>query len=262
MKAASRQPAYKLAATEVKRYIEEHQLGGGDPLPSEATLCQELGMSRASLREGLKALESLGIIRTRHGEGVFVAHFSFDPIVHNLPYSIAAQGASLRELLEVRAALEVGMISQIARRVGPSDVAALRQLAQRMLERSERGREFRRRRTAPSTPRLFQCLGNAFLLSLVDLFWQVFTRLADHLPAPDQAAQRATALDHLRVVDMLESGDVHRTRAGAPPAFRRDIPPAQRTLEGEGPAVEHPLERLPSRFALTSSQPGSLQGDT
>ena len=45
--------------------------------------------------EGLKALESLGIIRTRHGEGVFVAHFSFDPIVHNLPYSIAAQGASL-----------------------------------------------------------------------------------------------------------------------------------------------------------------------
>lgn len=207
MKSSSRQPAYKIAATEVKRYIEEHRLGGGDALPSEATLCQELGMSRATLREGLKALESLGIIRTRHGEGVFVAHFSFDPIVHNLPYSIAAQGASLRDLLEVRTALEVGMISQIAQRVGPADVAALRQLAQRMLERSERGESFAQEDRAFHAA-LFQCLGNPFLLSLVDLFWQVFTRLADRLPAPDQAAQRATALDHLRVVDMLASGDV------------------------------------------------------
>lgn len=207
MKSSTRMPAYKLAAAEVKRYIEEHQLGGGDPLPSEAIMCQELGMSRASLREGLKALESLGIIQTRHGEGVFVAHFSFDPIVHNLPYSIAAQGSSLRDLLEVRAALEVGMLAQIPARVRPGDIAELRQLALRMLERSERGESYAREDQAFHAA-LFQCLGNPFLLSLVDLFWQVFSRLADHLPAPDRDAQRATAQDHLRVVEMLEAGDV------------------------------------------------------
>jgi DNA-binding FadR family transcriptional regulator len=207
VKTFSRQPAYQLATAEVKRYIEEHQLRGGDPLPSEAVLCQELGMSRASLREGLKALESLGIIRTRHGEGVFVAHFSFDPILHNLPYSIAAQGSSLRELLEVRCALEVGMMAQVVSRISPSDIAELRDIAGQMLQHSEQGLSFAELdRSFHAT--LFRCLGNAFLLSLVDLFWQVFNRLSDRLPAPDAQAQRDTAQDHLAVALMLQAGDV------------------------------------------------------
>ena len=207
MKTFTRLPAYQLATTEVKRYIEEHELKGGDPLPSEAVLCQELGMSRASLREGLKALESLGIIRTRHGEGVFVAHFSFDPILHNLPYSIAAQGSSLRELLEVRCALEVGMIAQVVTCISPSDIDELRSLAQQMLQRSDQGESFAELDRAFHAT-LFRCLGNAFLLSLVDLFWEVFNRLADRLPAKDTQAQRATAKDHMAVAQMVEAGDV------------------------------------------------------
>jgi DNA-binding FadR family transcriptional regulator len=207
VKTFTRLPAYQLATSEVKRYIEEHELKGGDPLPSEAVLCQELGMSRASLREGLKALESLGIIRTRHGEGVFVAHFSFDPILHNLPYSIAAQGSSLRELLEVRCALEVGMIAQVVASISPADVDELGDLAQQMLQCSERGQSFAELDRAFHAT-LFRCLGNAFLLSLVDLFWQVFNRLSDRLPVPDAVAQRATAQDHLAVAQMVQSGDV------------------------------------------------------
>lgn len=207
MKSFTRLPAYQLATTEVKRYIEQHELKGGDPLPSEALLCQELGMSRASLREGLKALESLGIIRTRHGEGVFVAHFSFDPILHNLPYSIAAQGSSLRELLEVRCALEVSMIAQVVASIGPSDIDELGELAQQMLRRSESGESFAELDRAFHAT-LFRCLDNTFLLSLVDLFWQVFNRLSDRLPVPDAVAQRATAQDHLAVAQMVQSGDV------------------------------------------------------
>ena len=207
MKTFTRLPAYQLATTEVQRYIEEHELKGGDPLPSEAVLCQELGMSRASLREGLKALESLGIIRTRHGEGVFVAHFSFDPILHNLPYSIAAQGSSLRELLEVRCALEVGMIAQVVACISPADIEELHDLGGQMLERSERRQSFAELDRAFHAT-LFRCLGNAFLLSLVDLFWQVVNRLSDHLPQPDALAQRATAEDHLAVALMVQAGDV------------------------------------------------------
>jgi DNA-binding FadR family transcriptional regulator len=207
VKTFTRLPAYQLATTEVKRYIEEHELKGGDPLPSEAVLCQELGMSRASLREGLKALESLGIIRTRHGEGVFVAHFSFDPILHNLPYSIAAQGSSLRELLEVRCALEVGMIAQVVACISPADIEELHDLAGQMLERSEQRQSFAELDRAFHAT-LFRCLGNAFLLSLVDLFWRVFNRLSDHLPQPDALAQRATAEDHQAVALMVQAGDV------------------------------------------------------
>jgi DNA-binding FadR family transcriptional regulator len=238
LKPTGRQPAYKVAAAGVKRYIEAHQLAGGDPLPSEAQLCQELGMSRATLREGLKALESLGIIHTRHGEGVFVAHFSFDPIVHNLPYSIAAQGASLRDLVEVRTALEVGLIARVALCIEAADVASLRQLAMRMVERSQHGHSYAEEDRAFHAT-LFRCLGNPFLLSLIDLFWQVFSRLADRLPAAGRAERRAIALAHLRVVELLEAGDVPALEQ----AHRRHFDEISQRLNRADAAAANPMAR-------------------
>ncbi len=81
----------------------------GRSLPAEPALALQLGISRPSLREGIKALESVGVLQSRHGEGVFVADFSFDSIVDNLPYSMLADRVQLGQLLEVREALEVGI---------------------------------------------------------------------------------------------------------------------------------------------------------
>ncbi|MBP8135615.1 MAG: FadR family transcriptional regulator, partial [Rhodoferax sp.] len=134
MKLPPRLPAYKLVALAIKEFIESNGLKKGDALPAEAAFAQQLGISRPSLREGVKALESVGVLESRHGEGVFVADFSFDPIVDNLPYSLLADDAQLLHLLEVRTALEVGMIPKIVQIVPAQDLIKLRQLASRMHE--------------------------------------------------------------------------------------------------------------------------------
>ncbi|MWR20551.1 GntR family transcriptional regulator, partial [Helicobacter pylori] len=109
-----RQPVYLRAQDAIKSYIERHRLGPGAPLPSEVALAQELGTSRASLREGIKSLEALGIVEVRRGEGLFVKAFSFDSIFNSLPYSFAVDGRSLRELTQVRGALEEGLMWMVA----------------------------------------------------------------------------------------------------------------------------------------------------
>ena len=48
----------------------------GSKLPSEKELCQTMGVSRVSIREGIQHLVSLGILETRHGEGTFVREWS------------------------------------------------------------------------------------------------------------------------------------------------------------------------------------------
>ena len=99
------------------------------------------------------------------------------------------------------------MIGQVVASISPADIEELQEIAGQMLARSAQGQSFAELDRAFHAT-LFRCLGNAFLLSLVDLFWQVFNRLSDHLPQSDALAQRATAQDHLAVALMVQAGDV------------------------------------------------------
>nr|WP_295085868.1 FadR/GntR family transcriptional regulator [uncultured Roseateles sp.] len=204
---ATRIPAYRQAQMEIKRYIEAQKLGLGDPLPPESVLAEKLGISRPSLREGVKALESLGIVEARHGEGVFVSAFSFDTIIENLPYSIVADGKKLVDLLQVRAALEIGVLDQVADQIGDEDKKRLRDIATRMLEAAQRNEQFDQE-DGEFHSTLFRCLNNAFLSRLVDLFWQVFRRMnkASDFDS-EQWSLESTAKDHLHIVEMIERGD-------------------------------------------------------
>jgi DNA-binding FadR family transcriptional regulator len=203
----SRVPAYRQAQIEIKSYIEEHRLRFGDALPAEGQLAQDLGISRPSLREAMKSLESLGVVESRHGEGIYVKAFSFDSIIDNLPYAFIAEGHSLRELLEVRAAIEIGAAPQIVSRIAASEVARLRALAQQMLTRA-REHELYEEQDREFHATMYQCLDNPFLSRLIDLFWHVFHRLNFSSGQPEHWLVEATAHDHIEIVDMLEAGDL------------------------------------------------------
>ncbi|RAR53340.1 DNA-binding FadR family transcriptional regulator [Paraburkholderia unamae] len=203
----SRIPAYRQAQMEIKSYIERHGLRFGDALPSEGQLAQDLGMSRPSLREAMKSLESLGVVESRHGEGIYVKAFSFDSIIDNLPYAFIAEGHSLRELLQVRAAIEIGAVPEIHARIPAADVARLRVLAQQMLARAE-AHELYEEQDREFHATLHQCLDNPFLSRLIDLFWQVFRRLNHSTGQPEHWLIEATARDHIDIVDRLEAGDL------------------------------------------------------
>lgn len=203
MKTSTRIPAYKLAAQEIKRFIETHGLTVGQSLPPEPALAQQLGISRPSLREGIKALESVGVLQSRHGEGVYVANFSFDSIVDNLPYSMLADRVQLGQLLEVREALEVGMLDKLIDRIPATDVAALRTLAESMMVKAKAGESFAQEdRQFHAT--MFACMQNPFLDRLVDLFWRVFQKMAHTLPETSPSSGVQTAKDHLEIVVRIE----------------------------------------------------------
>ncbi|HPW06989.1 MAG TPA: FadR/GntR family transcriptional regulator [Burkholderiaceae bacterium] len=246
MKLPPRLPAYKLVALAIKEFIELNGLKKGDALPAEAAFAQQLGISRPSLREGVKALESVGVLESRHGEGVYVADFSFDPIVDNLPYSLLADDAQLLHLLEVRTALEVGMIPKIVQIVPAQDLIKLRQLASRMHELALRDISFEDEdREFHAT--LFGCLNNPFLNRLVDLFWQVFHRMSDSLPRSDSSSRRQTALEHIAIVEKLERGDA----AGLQQAHERHFEEIHKRIMK---LRNHPDGAMPSAVQLPANR--------
>ena len=81
-------PLHVSVRESLRRHIDENRLEAGDPLPPEGDLAQQLGVSRNSVREAIKALESLGVLEMRRGVGVFVKAFSFEPLLENLTYGL------------------------------------------------------------------------------------------------------------------------------------------------------------------------------
>lgn len=191
----------------------------GDVLPPEAQLARDIGISRLSLREGVKSLEAVGILKARQGEGLYVKAFSFDSIFENLPYSFAMDGKSLCDLLQVRTALEQGLVGIVVTRTTPTQLSQLEELVGRMLIKSAAGepfesedREFHRVLYAP--------LENLFLDRLVELFWEVFHRLNGNADVSLWDLEQ-TARDHQAILDALRAGKAKQVTAAMHAHFQQ-----------------------------------------
>jgi GntR family transcriptional repressor for pyruvate dehydrogenase complex len=104
----------------------------GDRLPSERELCKLLGVGRASLREALKALELMGLVESRVGEGTFVCSRS-DFLARPLFWSIAGSDETqLKELIEARLLMERELAMLAAKRADDEDLLRIRTLLDRM----------------------------------------------------------------------------------------------------------------------------------
>lgn len=106
--------------------------GEGEKIPAERDLCQQLGVGRASLREALKALEIMGMIETRLGDGTYVCKRS-DFFSRPLLWAIASGSeADVRELVEARILIEVELAGLAAERAKPPDIRQLTELLAQM----------------------------------------------------------------------------------------------------------------------------------
>jgi GntR family transcriptional repressor for pyruvate dehydrogenase complex len=97
----------------------------GDRIPPERELCQMLGVGRASLREALKALEIMGMIETRLGDGTFVCGRS-EFLSRPLLWAITGSSPEdTRQLVEARCCLEVEMAGWAAERATDEELAVI-----------------------------------------------------------------------------------------------------------------------------------------
>ena len=125
--------AYEQVADQLRELIMSGELEQGERLPNEALLASEFAVSRATIREALRALAAQNLIRTVKGGGggSYVTVPSVDHIsefVHaNLNLLSDSRSVSLDELLEARELLEVPAARLAALRQKNGDVAALRE---------------------------------------------------------------------------------------------------------------------------------------
>jgi len=107
--------------------IQGGQLVSGDRLPPERDLAKLLGVSRPTLRAGIRSLTAVGILQSRQGAGTFVAEAQDSPTLDTSALRLlsALHGFTSDEMFEARLALEMSIAGLAAERASSEDMAQL-----------------------------------------------------------------------------------------------------------------------------------------
>jgi DNA-binding FadR family transcriptional regulator len=223
-------PLHISVQASLKRFIADNDLPGGAGLPAELELARALGVSRNSVREAVRALESVGILETRRGVGVFVREFSLEPLLAHLTYGLDRDLHGVSEILDIRRTLEVAMIESAMARLTDVDQAELAATLDAMEARARRGLGF------PDEDRafhrvLFRGLRNRVMLRLIDAFWLAFHNASGFFEMADSDPV-ATWRDHAEILAAVRAHDPAAARARLELHYQGIAQSIQNTLKG------------------------------
>lgn len=193
--------------SDIMDLILERKLDVGDPLPTEIELAEVLGVGRNTLRESLKVLQALGVIEIRHGFGMFVAPTNFESLAAGLAFrgrlSLEHGTAEALQLVDIRQALESGLIGAAMDLMVPEHLQALEDTVRSMEELAAQGEDFAEADAAFHRA-LFAPLNNELLSNLMSLFWTVYSDIYAEVKDTNLFE---TAAVHRGICEAVAAGD-------------------------------------------------------
>jgi GntR family transcriptional repressor for pyruvate dehydrogenase complex len=220
-------PRLKLSdsvAAEIERSILRGDYEVGEKLPPERRLAEQLGIWRSSMREALRIVEASGLVRIEHGIGVFVAATEKRPLVVMSSDLLVLGEQTVSELFEVRRVLERDAAGLAAKRVTPSEAAALEAIVAAARHPELSDDEFIEY-DAELHRAIVQATKNRLMLRIfegIEPLFVTYSRRVIHLPGRRANAQRG----HKQVVDAI----VARRPREARNAMVRHVREAERDI--------------------------------
>src|SRR5437867_2027670 len=198
---------YEEIVRQIKTMISEGRLNSGDQLPPERDLAEKFVVSRTSVREALRALESLGLVEIRPGEGTFVREVSVEALIEPLAMVMFSQREAIGELFEARRLLEPAIAALAARRATPEEVREMERIL------GEQAKEIAAGRTGlPQDAEFHAAIASAahnqaitrLVHGIMDLLGQ---SREESLNAPGRPMR--SHQDHRRVLEAIRQRDEH-----------------------------------------------------
>ncbi|NLU09727.1 MAG: FadR family transcriptional regulator [Tepidanaerobacter acetatoxydans] len=188
------QKVYEDIIEQFKNMIYSGQLQKGDKLPPERELCQMLDVSRASMREALRAMEVMGIVDSRPGEGTYIVDEITSSMFKPLSLIIALE-KNQADFIELRKILESACAKRAAEMRSDEDLEKMQSQIKIMMESDDEGRR------AEADKKLHRIIseatGNKLLIDMVEV-------IADGIDAYIKDARKRLMQDPRNVDALLQ----------------------------------------------------------
>ena len=202
------------AIDRIRELIVSGSWGPGDRLPKESELAAQLGLSRNSLREAVRALSQLRVLEVRQGDGTYVSSLEPDLLLESTGFvSHLLLGDMAVELYEVRRILEAAAAALAAARIDEAGKQELRRRLDTMME-AESVEELVEADVAFHAV-IARAAGNGVLTSLLASLSTRTMRVRLWRGRTVDNAQDVTRDEHRRIYEAIVSGDPELARAAA-----------------------------------------------
>jgi GntR family transcriptional repressor for pyruvate dehydrogenase complex len=202
------------AIEKVKAMITSGALEAGDRLPREADLAAQLGLSRSSLREAVRALSLVNILDVRQGDGTYVTSLEPPLLLEALSFILDFhRDDTVMEFLRVRRILEPAATAMAAECITVADSEGLRALLDSLGPNPDvdalvaNDLEFHRRIAA--------CSGNTVLCSLLETLSGPTTRARVWRGLTQAGTKERTLAEHRAILEALAAHDPEVARSWA-----------------------------------------------
>jgi DNA-binding FadR family transcriptional regulator len=133
-------PAYKIVCEKIEREILSGRLSAGQQIPTETELAKQFGLTRHTVREGIRLLEQSGLVRRAQGRRLHVALPHHTELAPRTTRALLMQKVTFRELWEVSIGLETFAAEIAAQRIKPEQIEELEANIDLMEKKLELGR--------------------------------------------------------------------------------------------------------------------------
>lgn len=207
-------PLTEAAIEKVRDLIRSGDLEPGQRLPAEAALSAQLGVSRSSLREAVRALATAGVLDVKRGDGTFVTALTPEQLFTGIGEAVdLMRDESLLELMECRRVVEPQVTALAATRCEDEDLREIDRHLQLMEAATDEADLIAH--DADFHAAIAAASGNAALAAILRGISGVTLRARVWRALTEADSSRRTIDEHRAIYDAVRDGDAPRAEAAA-----------------------------------------------
>ena len=200
-----RESVAEQVARRILDLVVARHLRPGDQLPPERDLAESLGVSRPSVREAIKGLAILGVVRSRQGGGHVVSALDAEALLGPIRFFVSLEPSNIRALYDARSLIESDVARRAAVNLSDAELDRLDDLVQDQTAGIFDAETFRR-----SDRRFHEALwtgcGNPFLRRIGESLFELGLEVRDKAYETDGVRAQSWR-DHRRLLDALQARD-------------------------------------------------------
>jgi len=134
LKVVEKKRAYEDIVQQVLVLIEEGKLKRGDHLPSERELTEAFKVSRTTVREAIRTLESMKLLQCRQGNGTYVIASSEEALIQPLATALFNKKDDIRDIFYIRKIIEPHVAELAAQEATPLEIEEMERILRKQEE--------------------------------------------------------------------------------------------------------------------------------